>query len=86
MKVLLLAWSITLAQVIRGLAIGCALWRLVVGPRAQRWPLIGRLANSSAFVLTGRERGVVRIADTEGRTSRTGGGSCCRSSRSHRRA
>ena len=35
---------------------------VVVGPRAQRWPLISRLANSSAFVLTGRERGVV-IAD-----------------------
>lgn len=35
---------------------------VVVGPRAQRWPLIGRLAHSSAFVLTGRERGVV-IAD-----------------------
>lgn len=36
---------------------------VVVGPRAQRWPLIGRLAHSSAFVLTGRERGVV-IADS----------------------
>jgi hypothetical protein len=35
---------------------------VVVGPRAQRWPLIGRLGHSSAFVLTGRERGVV-IAD-----------------------
>lgn len=35
---------------------------VVVGPRAQRWPLIGRLANTPAFVLTGRERGVV-IAD-----------------------
>ncbi|MEB3283691.1 MAG: hypothetical protein VKN33_00175 [Candidatus Sericytochromatia bacterium] len=35
---------------------------VVVGPRAQRWPLIHRLAYSSSFVLTGRERGVV-IAD-----------------------
>lgn len=35
---------------------------VVVGPRAQRWPLISRLGHSSAFVLTGRERGVV-IAD-----------------------
>jgi hypothetical protein len=35
---------------------------VVVGPRAQRWPLIDRLANVPAFVLTGRERGVV-IAD-----------------------
>jgi hypothetical protein len=32
---------------------------VVVGPRAQRWPLMKRLGNSSAFVLTGRERGVV---------------------------
>jgi 1-acyl-sn-glycerol-3-phosphate acyltransferase len=35
---------------------------VVVGPRAQRWPLMERLGYSSAFVLTGRERGVV-IAD-----------------------
>ncbi|HEY9721267.1 MAG TPA: hypothetical protein V6D47_04590 [Oscillatoriaceae cyanobacterium] len=35
---------------------------VVVGPRAQRWPLIGRLGHSPAFVLTGQERGVV-IAD-----------------------
>jgi hypothetical protein len=35
---------------------------VVVGPRAQRWPLLRRLGHSSAFVLTGRERGVV-IAD-----------------------
>ncbi|MEB3197467.1 MAG: hypothetical protein VKP62_09720 [Candidatus Sericytochromatia bacterium] len=35
---------------------------VVVGPRAQRWPLINRLTYSPSFVLTGRERGVV-IAD-----------------------
>lgn len=35
---------------------------VVVGPRAQRWPLVSRLAHAAAFVLTGRERGVV-IAD-----------------------
>jgi hypothetical protein len=35
---------------------------VVVGPRAQRWPLMKNLAHSSAFVLTGGERGVV-IAD-----------------------
>lgn len=35
---------------------------VVVGPRAQRWPLIRRLSHSPAFVLTGQERGVV-IAD-----------------------
>ncbi|MEB3223774.1 MAG: hypothetical protein VKS61_16995 [Candidatus Sericytochromatia bacterium] len=35
---------------------------VVVGPRAQRWPLINRLSRSPSFVLTGRERGVV-IAD-----------------------
>lgn len=35
---------------------------VVVGPRAQRWPLMKRLDHHSAFVLTGRERGVV-IAD-----------------------
>lgn len=35
MNVLLLAWSITAAQVILGLAICCASWRLMIGPRAQ---------------------------------------------------
>jgi hypothetical protein len=35
---------------------------VVVGPRAQRWPLVNRLTHSPSFVLTGRERGVV-IAD-----------------------
>lgn len=35
MNVLLLAWSITVAQVVLGLAIGCAFWRLFKGPRAQ---------------------------------------------------
>jgi multicomponent K+:H+ antiporter subunit F len=35
MNVALLAWSITAAQVILGVAIGCAFWRLVKGPRAQ---------------------------------------------------
>lgn len=35
---------------------------VVVGPRAQRWPMVNRLAYSPSFVLTGRERGVV-IAD-----------------------
>jgi hypothetical protein len=32
---------------------------VVVGPRAQRWPFMKRLEHHSAFVLTGRERGVV---------------------------
>lgn len=35
MNVLILAWSITAAQVILGLAMLCALWRLARGPRAQ---------------------------------------------------
>ena len=35
MNVLLLAWSITVAQIILGLAIGCTAWRLIKGPRAQ---------------------------------------------------
>ena len=35
MNVMLLAWAVTAAQVILGLAIGCAFWRLVVGPQAQ---------------------------------------------------
>jgi multicomponent K+:H+ antiporter subunit F len=35
MNILLLAWSITTAQIILGLAIGCAFWRLIKGPRAQ---------------------------------------------------
>jgi multicomponent K+:H+ antiporter subunit F len=35
MNVLLLAWAITAAQIILGLAMGCAAWRVVRGPRAQ---------------------------------------------------
>jgi multicomponent K+:H+ antiporter subunit F len=35
MNVLILAWSITAAQVILGLAVCCAFWRLLKGPRAQ---------------------------------------------------
>jgi multicomponent K+:H+ antiporter subunit F len=35
MSVLILAWSITIAQVILGLATMCAVWRLARGPRAQ---------------------------------------------------
>lgn len=35
MNVMLLAWSITAAQIILGLATACAFWRLVKGPRAQ---------------------------------------------------
>lgn len=35
MNVTLLAWSITAAQILLGLAIACAFWRLVKGPRAQ---------------------------------------------------
>jgi multicomponent K+:H+ antiporter subunit F len=35
MNVLLLAWSITAAQIILGMAIACAFWRVVKGPRAQ---------------------------------------------------
>jgi multicomponent K+:H+ antiporter subunit F len=32
---LLLAWAITTAQVLLGLAIGCASFRMIAGPRAQ---------------------------------------------------
>jgi multicomponent K+:H+ antiporter subunit F len=35
MNILILGWSITIAQIILGAAIGCAFWRLVQGPRAQ---------------------------------------------------
>ena len=35
MTTLLLAWAITTAQVILGLAMACATWRVVRGPRAQ---------------------------------------------------
>ncbi|GEM_PF-4840602 len=35
---------------------------MVVGQRVQRWPLISRLSHASAFVVTGKERGVI-IAD-----------------------
>ena len=34
MNVLLLAYSITLAQIILGCAMACATWRIVIGPRA----------------------------------------------------
>jgi multicomponent K+:H+ antiporter subunit F len=32
---LLLAWSITAAQILLGLGMACAVWRLLRGPRAQ---------------------------------------------------
>lgn len=35
MSVLILGWSLTLAQVLLGLAMGCAVYRVMVGPRAQ---------------------------------------------------
>jgi multicomponent K+:H+ antiporter subunit F len=35
MTTLMLAWAITTAQVMLGLAMGCATWRIVAGPRAQ---------------------------------------------------
>ena len=35
MNVLILAWSITAAQILLGLAMGCAAWRIFLGPRAQ---------------------------------------------------
>jgi len=35
MSNLLLAWCITFAQVLLGLAMTCAIWRLLRGPRAQ---------------------------------------------------
>lgn len=35
MNVLILAWAITAAQIILGVAMLCAVWRLVQGPRAQ---------------------------------------------------
>jgi multicomponent K+:H+ antiporter subunit F len=35
MSTLLLAWCITAAQVLLGLAMTCAFWRLLRGPRAQ---------------------------------------------------
>lgn len=35
MNVLILAWSITAAQIILGLAMLCSVWRLAYGPRAQ---------------------------------------------------
>jgi multicomponent K+:H+ antiporter subunit F len=35
MSTLLLAWCITSAQVLLGLAMACAFWRLLRGPRAQ---------------------------------------------------
>jgi multicomponent K+:H+ antiporter subunit F len=35
MSTLLLAWCITTAQILLGLAMACAVWRLLRGPRAQ---------------------------------------------------
>lgn len=35
MTTLILAWAITAAQTMLGLAMGCAAWRMFVGPRAQ---------------------------------------------------
>lgn len=35
MTTLALAWAITASQVMLGLAMLCATWRLLVGPRAQ---------------------------------------------------
>ena len=35
MTTIMLAWAITTAQVMLGLAMGCATWRIVTGPRAQ---------------------------------------------------
>jgi multicomponent K+:H+ antiporter subunit F len=35
MNTLLLAWCITSAQMLLGLAMACAVWRLMRGPRAQ---------------------------------------------------
>jgi multicomponent K+:H+ antiporter subunit F len=35
MNTLLLAWAITTAQMLLGLAMACAVWRLLRGPRAQ---------------------------------------------------
>jgi multicomponent K+:H+ antiporter subunit F len=35
MTTLILAWSITAAQVMLGLAMGCAAWRIFLGPRAE---------------------------------------------------
>ena len=35
MMAALLAWSILLAQIFIGLAMGCAAWRVLRGPRAQ---------------------------------------------------
>ncbi len=35
MTTVMLAWAITTAQVMLGLAMGCATYRMLVGPRAQ---------------------------------------------------
>jgi multicomponent K+:H+ antiporter subunit F len=35
MTTLMLAWAITTAQVMLGLAMGCAAYRIIAGPRAQ---------------------------------------------------
>ncbi|WP_206929528.1 K+/H+ antiporter subunit F [Roseococcus thiosulfatophilus] len=35
MTAMILSWSVFLAQVMLALAMGCAVWRVAVGPRAQ---------------------------------------------------
>ena len=35
MTTLMLAWAITAAQIMLGLAMGCATYRIIAGPRAQ---------------------------------------------------
>ena len=35
MNILILAWAITASQIMLGVAMGCAAWRVFVGPRAQ---------------------------------------------------
>ncbi|HEV7458172.1 MAG TPA: K+/H+ antiporter subunit F [Roseococcus sp.] len=35
MTAMILSWSVFLAQVMLALAMGCTLWRVAVGPRAQ---------------------------------------------------
>lgn len=35
MSAMIVSWSILVAQIILGLAIGCAIYRMIAGPRAQ---------------------------------------------------
>jgi len=35
MNVILLAWALTITQIFLAIAMGCAAWRVLVGPRAQ---------------------------------------------------